>query len=90
MKIRQLVHLVIRGRETRQNNSNVHRKEGTDKDKDKNIGERALEDYPKMPSDFQCFVCGIRFDTNIDRLNHLEHEAHLGLYVTGMPNDSEV
>jgi len=26
----------------------------------------------------------------MDRLHHLEKEAHSGLYVTGMPNDSEV
>ena len=45
---------------------------------------------PKVTSDFQCFVCGVRFDTNMDRLHHLENEAHSGLYVTGMPNDSEV
>ena len=48
------------------------------------------QDYPKIPSDFQCFVCGVRFDTNMDRLHHLEKEAHSGLYATGMPNDSEV
>ncbi|HEY7573296.1 MAG TPA: hypothetical protein VH796_18195 [Nitrososphaeraceae archaeon] len=90
MKIRQLVHQVIWDRETRRNYSNVHKKEGTDKYKNKKIEVRAIKDYPKIPSDFQCLVCGIRFDTNIDRLNHLEQEAHFGLYVTGMPNDSEV
>jgi hypothetical protein len=48
------------------------------------------ETYPKMPSDFQCFVCGTRFATNEGRIQHLEKEAHASLYATGSPNDSEV
>jgi hypothetical protein len=37
-------------------------------------------DYPKIPSDFQCFVCGGRFATNEERKQHLEKTSHGGLY----------
>jgi hypothetical protein len=46
--------------------------------------------YPKMPSGFECFVCGIEFPTNEGRIHHLEEEnAHGSMYDTGSPQESE-
>lgn len=45
--------------------------------------------YPKMPSGFECFVCGIEFPTNEGRILHLEEEnAHGSMYDTGSPQES--
>lgn len=89
MKIRQLVHQMIGSIGMRHNLLDEYEKGG--KDNNQIMKLRSItQDYPKIPSDFQCFVCGVRFDTNMDRLHHLEKEAHSGLYATGMPNDSEV
>jgi len=88
MKIRQLVHRMIGRIGMRHYFSDEY--ENGCKDNIQNTKRSIPQDYPKIPSDFQCFVCGVRFDTNMDRLHHLEKEAHSGLYVTGMPNDSEV
>jgi hypothetical protein len=35
-----------------------------------------------MSSGFQCFVCGTRFTTNEERIQHLEKEPHGGMYDT--------
>lgn len=88
MKIHQLVYQIIEGLGIRHSLSYEYKKIG--KNNNQNIIRITKEDYPKIPSYFQCFVCGVRFDTNMERLQHLEQEAHLGLYVTGTPNDSEV
>lgn len=34
----------------------------------------------KVTADFQCFVCGAIFNTDEDRKQHLEKEAHGGLH----------
>ncbi|MDW0282341.1 MAG: hypothetical protein QN720_07535 [Nitrososphaeraceae archaeon] len=48
------------------------------------------KEYPKMPSGFECFVCGIEFPTNEGRIQHLEEEnAHGSMYDTGSPQESE-
>jgi hypothetical protein len=78
MKIRQLIHQMIGRIGMRHYFSDEY--ENGCKDNSQNT-KRSIS---------QCFVCGVRFDTNMDRLHHLEKEAHSGLYVTGMPNDSEV
>ena len=47
------------------------------------------KEYPKMPSGFECFVCGIEFPTNEGRIQHLEEEnAHGSMYDTGSPQES--
>ena len=56
-------------------------KEGQD------LNERS--DYPKIPSDFQCFVCGARFATNGERKQHLEKTSHGGLYGGESPRERE-
>jgi hypothetical protein len=35
-----------------------------------------------MSSGFQYFVCGTRFTTNEERIQHLEKEPHGGMYGT--------
>ena len=51
--------------------------------------KRTHKDYPKMPSGFQCFECGKQFDTNEDRIHHLEKGLHGGNYDTGSPQERE-
>ena len=47
------------------------------------------KEYPKMPTGFECFVCGIEFPTNEGRIQHLEEEnAHGSMYDTGSPQES--
>ena len=58
----------------------------------KQIGEkdktRAKEDL-KMPTDFECFVCGTKFMTNKERKRHLENSTHGHLYDTTSPQEQE-
>ena len=44
---------------------------------------------PVIPQGFGCFVCGSTFDTNQERLMHLETFKHLDLYNTGSPQERE-
>ncbi len=46
-------------------------------------------DYPKIPSDFQCFVCGARFAAYEERKQHLEKTSHGGLYSGESPSERE-
>jgi hypothetical protein len=48
-----------------------------------------FQQYPKMPSGFQCFVCGKQFSTNEERIQHLEKDPHGGMYDTASPQESE-
>jgi hypothetical protein len=45
--------------------------------------------YPKVPSDFECFVCGKKFSTNEERIQHLERDAHGSMYDTASPQERE-
>ena len=42
---------------------------------------------PTIPHGYGCFVCGSTFETNQERLIHLEH---MDLYNTGSPQEREV
>ena len=44
---------------------------------------------PKMPSGFQCFVCGKQFSTDEERIQHLEEESHDSMYDTATPQETE-
>ncbi|MGH9993904.1 MAG: hypothetical protein ACRD4J_01535 [Nitrososphaeraceae archaeon] len=55
------------------------------KEKDKT---RAKEDL-KMPTDFECFVCGTKFMTNEERKHHLEKGTHGHLCDTASPQEQE-
>ena len=46
-------------------------------------------EYPKMPSGFQCFVCGKQFPTNEERIQHLEEESHDSMHDTATPQETE-
>jgi hypothetical protein len=46
-------------------------------------------EYPKMPSGFQCFVCGKQFSRNEERMQHLEEESHDSMYDTATPKETE-
>jgi hypothetical protein len=53
----------------------------------KNKGDH--QQYPKVPSDFECFVCGKKFGTNEERIQHLEKDAHGSMYDTASPQERE-
>ena len=44
---------------------------------------------PKMPSGFQCFVCGKQFSTNKERIQHLKEESHDSMHDTASPQETE-
>jgi hypothetical protein len=67
---------------------NIFSKEKERRSED-NQHKNRTEDYPKMSSGFQCFVCGTRFSTNEERIQHLEKEPHGGMYDTGSPQERE-
>jgi hypothetical protein len=46
-------------------------------------------EYPRMPSGFGCYVCGSYFETNEERLKHLEEFKHMDLYNTASPQERE-
>jgi hypothetical protein len=46
-------------------------------------------EYPKIPSGFQCFVCGKQFSRNEERMQHLEEESHDSMYDTATPKETE-
>lgn len=59
-----------------------------EKHANKNDKTREKEDL-KMPTDFECFVCGTKFLTNEERKNHLEMGTHGHLYDTTSPQEQE-
>jgi hypothetical protein len=56
----------------------------------KMIKEIPEKEHPKMPSGFQCFVCGKQFSTNEERIQHLEEESHDSMYDTASPQETEI
>ena len=44
---------------------------------------------PTIPRGYECFVCGSTFETNQERLVHLERFRHIDLYNTGSPQERE-
>ena len=46
-------------------------------------------EYPRLPSGFQCFVCGKQFPTNEERIRHLGEESHDSMYDTATPQETE-
>jgi hypothetical protein len=45
--------------------------------------------YPSIPHGYCCYVCGSTFETNQERLMHLEKFRHIDLYNTGSPQEKE-
>jgi hypothetical protein len=50
---------------------------------------RDKREPPKIPSGYQCFVCGKQFSTNEERIHHLEEETHDSMYDTATPQETE-
>lgn len=46
-------------------------------------------EYPSIPHGFSCYVCGSTFETNQERLMHLEKCKHMDLYNTISPQEKE-
>jgi hypothetical protein len=46
-------------------------------------------EYPTIPHGYECYVCGSTFDTNQERLTHLEKFRHIDLYDSGSPQEKE-
>jgi hypothetical protein len=44
--------------------------------------QQTTVDYPRASTGFQCFVCGTRFSTNEERIQHLEEGSHGSMYDT--------
>lgn len=63
----------------------IREKENHDSRKDKT---RAKE-FLKMPTDFECLVCGTKFGTNEERKHHLEKGTHGHFYDTTSPQEQE-
>ncbi len=59
------------------------------KRKQGNIGFNNPEQYPRVPSGFQCFVCGKQYSKNEERIQHLQEESHGSMYDTVSPQESE-
>jgi hypothetical protein len=59
------------------------------------LGQNSREDktrareYLKVPTDFECFVCGTKFTTNEERKQHLKSGTHGHLYDTTSPQEEE-
>jgi hypothetical protein len=51
--------------------------------------EQMTVDYPRISAGFQCFVCGTRFVSNEERIEHLEKGSHGSMYDTGSPQERE-
>ena len=51
--------------------------------------EQMIVDYPRTGAGFQCFVCGTRFVSNEERIEHLEKGSHGSMYDTGSPQETE-
>jgi hypothetical protein len=51
--------------------------------------EQMTVDYPRTSAGFQCFVCGTRFASNEERIEHLEKGSHGSMYDTGSPQETE-
>lgn len=48
-----------------------------------------VKDYPSIPHGYGCYVCGSSFETNEERISHLELLRHVDLYNTGSPQEKE-
>ena len=47
------------------------------------------KEHLTMPTDFECLVCGTKFETNEERKHHLEKGSHGHFYNTTSPQEHE-
>ena len=78
-KVQHIVSQIIGGGNMRSSKVGRNEKKGPDN----------FQQYPKIPSGFQCFVCGKQFATNDERIQHLEEDPHGSLYDTVSPQERE-
>jgi hypothetical protein len=85
--IQEIVNQIIEGRRFMSSSNDTQKeKKGLDNQDDK---RNARKEHPKMPSGFQCFVCGKQYTTNEERIQHLEEDAHGSMYDTASPQERE-
>ena len=51
--------------------------------------EKENHEDPKMPTDFECFVCGTKFMIREELKDHLEKSIHGHLYDTTTPQEQK-
>lgn len=89
MNVQHLIGRIMEGGGIMSSSKDGQRKRRRHDNYEENERNKRRE-YPKMPSGFECFVCGIEFPTNEGRIQHLEEEnAHGSMYDTGSPQESE-
>jgi hypothetical protein len=69
-------------------NSSLTRTKEKEKQEINKDHTKAKEDL-KVPTDFECFVCGTKFMTNEERKHHLEKSIHGHLCDTTLPQEQE-
>jgi hypothetical protein len=78
MGIEYVIKQISKMKQMRENENHDSREDKT----------RAKE-YLKIPTDFECFVCGTKFLTNKERKHHLEKGTHGHFYDTTSPQEQE-
>jgi hypothetical protein len=51
--------------------------------------EQMTVDYPRTGAGFQCSVCGTRFVSNEEKIEHLEKGSHRSMYDSRSPQERE-
>ena len=59
------------------------------REKEKHDSREDKTNTIKMPTDFECFVCGTKFMTNEERKHHLENGTYGHFYDTTSPQEQE-
>lgn len=81
------------GSEKGDENGNVDSKDAREADRASSTTpapRQSFHSIEKVTADFQCFVCGAVFNTDEDRKQHLEKEAHGTLHDESTEEDMEI
>jgi CRISPR/Cas system-associated protein Cas10 (large subunit of type III CRISPR-Cas system) len=87
MNIRQTISRIVVGGWIV--SSKERQKEEDRFDSYRNNNRNTKGEYPTVPTGFECFVCGTKFATNEERVQHLEKNTHGSMYDTGSPQERE-
>ncbi|AIC14364.1 C2H2-type zinc finger protein [Nitrososphaera viennensis] len=71
-------------------NGNDNVKDSRKADEASSDSRQSFRGIEKITADFQCFVCGAVFNTDEDRKQHLEKEAHGTLHEESTEQDKEI
>jgi hypothetical protein len=88
MNIRQTISRIVVGGWIVSSKERQKEEDGFDSYRNNNKRNTKGE-YPTVPAGFECFVCGTKFATNEERVQHLEKNTHGSMYDTGSPQESE-